>query len=110
MVCSGGVCAPWLDAGGACIAGAAAIASGCPATQTCTAGACAPVAGKAGPLAKCASDGDCDDGLFCATSGNYCYYVGGINAVCQSDHECAKDLQCLSGACHTPGYIMCATP
>ena len=50
------------------------------------------------------------DGLFCASSGSYCFYVGGVNAVCQSDHECAKDLQCLSGACHTPGYIMCASP
>ena len=62
---------------------------------------------KAGPLAKCATDADCDDGLYCAT-GNYCYYAGGVNAVCQSDHECATDLQCLNGACHTPGYIMCA--
>lgn len=109
MVCAGGVCAPWLDAGGACDASPAAIASGCPATQRCTAAACAPAAGvKAGPLAHCASDADCDDGLYCAT-GSYCYYGAGVGAVCQSDHECAKDLQCLGGVCHTPGYIMCAT-
>lgn len=108
MVCANQACTPWLDVGGACTAGGGAIASGCPATQTCTAAACAPVAGgKAGPLAKCATDGDCDDGLFCA-SGGYCYYVGGINAVCQSDHECARDLQCLMGACHVPAYVMCA--
>ena len=32
---AGGTCAPWLDAGGACNASPSAIASGCPATQTC---------------------------------------------------------------------------
>jgi hypothetical protein len=106
MTCVAGTCTPWLEVGGACATTAAN--SACPATQTCTAGACAPVAGdKVGPLAHCATDADCADGLYCA-SGNYCFYVGGINAVCQSDHECAKDLQCLKGACHTPGYIMCA--
>jgi hypothetical protein len=110
MVCTGAVCAPWHDTGSACDASGAAIASGCPATDACTAGACAPIiAGKLGPLAHCATDDDCDDGLYCATAGNYCYYAGGINAVCQSDHECAKDLQCLMGACHTPGFVMCAT-
>jgi Dickkopf N-terminal cysteine-rich region len=110
MTCQSGVCAPWLDVGGACVAGPAAIASGCPATQTCTAGACAVAPGvKAGPLAQCASDADCADGLYCSTPGNYCFYVNGVNAGCQSDHECAPDLQCVGSACHTPGYIMCAT-
>jgi hypothetical protein len=109
MTCEGGICAPWLDVGGACNASPDAIASGCPDTQTCTSGACAPVAGiKGGPLDPCTTDGDCDDGLYCSTT--YCYYVGGVNATCASDHECAADLQCLNGACHTPGYIMCATP
>jgi hypothetical protein len=109
MVCTGGICAPWLDAGSACST-ASAVANGCPSTQACTGGACAAVAGvKAGPLAHCAIDTDCADGLYCSTSGNYCFYAGGINAVCQSDHECAKDLQCVSGGCHTPGYIMCAS-
>jgi Dickkopf-like protein len=109
LVCANAVCAPWLDVGGACNASPDAIASGCPATQTCTGGACAPLAGvKAGPLDKCAVDADCADGLYCVTQGSFCDYVGGINAGCQSDHECAPDLQCLNGACHTPGYVMCA--
>ncbi len=108
MTCIAGACAPWLDVGGACTPGPSSTAGGCPATLTCSGGACAPVAGvKAGPLSHCASDGDCGDGLYCATGG-YCYYVGGVNAVCQSDHECAPDLQCVSGACHTPGYVVCA--
>ncbi|MCU1282680.1 MAG: hypothetical protein JWM53_6226 [bacterium] len=111
MVCTGGICAPWLDVGSPCSAGGGAVTSGCPSTQSCAAGACAPVAGvKAGPLAHCGNDGDCADGLYCSTSGSYCFYAGGVNAVCQSDHECAKDLQCVGGACHTPGYIMCAAP
>jgi len=110
MTCIDGTCAPWLDAGAACMPNATSTAGGCPATQTCSAGACAPIATvKAGPLAHCATDDDCDDGLYCA-SGSYCYYVGGINAVCQSDHECEKDLQCVSGACHTPATVSCAPP
>ncbi len=109
MSCESGACAPFLDVGAACDASPDAIASGCPATQSCTAGACAPVAGvKAGPLAPCTTDADCDDELFCASSN--CDYVGGVNAGCQSDDQCASDLQCVSGACHTPGYILCATP
>ena len=108
LVCTGGVCTPWLDAGGACTDGGATAASGCPATQTCSSGACTPAPGaKGGPLTRCATDPDCADGLECAT-GNFCYYVGGVNADCQADRDCAQDLQCLSGACHTPGYIMCA--
>jgi len=108
MDCIGGLCAPWLDVGSACTVATPAIESGCPATQTCTRAACTPVPDvKAGPLAHCDSDADCDVALYCA-AGGYCYYVGGINAVCQSDHECAQDLQCLSGACHVPGYLMCA--
>ena len=63
---------------------------------------------KAGPLDHCDTDADCSAGLYCSTSGNYCFYVGGVNAICQSDHECAPDLQCGKGACHTPGYVMCA--
>ena len=85
-----------------------AAASACPLDGSCQRTLCTSATGKVGPLGHCATDGDCDDGLYCAT-GSYCYYVGGVNAVCQSDHECAKDLQCLAGACHTPGYIMCAT-
>ncbi|HXU74796.1 MAG TPA: Dickkopf N-terminal cysteine-rich domain-containing protein [Polyangia bacterium] len=109
MTCESGLCAPWLDTGAACVDDPNAIASGCAASDACTGGVCAAVPGaKAGPLAHCGADADCDDGLFCA-SGNYCYYVGGINAVCQSDHECAPDLQCLMGACHAPGFIMCAS-
>lgn len=109
LFCLGGACTAWLDVGGACSAGTGGAASGCPSTQSCTAGACAPVAGaKLGPLARCGGDADCADGLYCSTSGSYCFYAGGVNAVCQSDHECARDLQCLAGACHLPGYIMCA--
>ncbi|HEY2743832.1 MAG TPA: Dickkopf N-terminal cysteine-rich domain-containing protein [Polyangia bacterium] len=109
MTCVDGACAPWLDVGAACDGSPDAIASGCPATQTCGAGACAPVAGvKAGPLEPCATDSDCDDGLFCSST--FCAYVGGVNAACSGDHECATDLQCVGGACHTPGYILCAMP
>ena len=106
MVCANGTCVPWLDVGGDCSVAGTGVA--CPATTSC-AQQCTPLPTvKAGPLAHCMTDDDCDDGLYCAT-GNYCYYVGGINAVCQTDHECQKDLQCVTGACHTPGYIMCAT-
>jgi hypothetical protein len=109
MTCESGICAPWLDAGSACVAGTAAIASGCPDTQSCTGGVCTVRPDvKAGPLDHCDSDADCSAGLYCSTSGNYCFYVGGVNAICQSDHECAPDLQCGKGACHTPGYVMCA--
>jgi len=104
MVCAGGMCTPWLDEGATCDA----TASACPQNASCLRTLCTSVAGKIGPLGHCATDADCDDGLYCA-SGNYCFYVGGVNAVCQSDHECARDLQCLAGACHTPGYVMCAT-
>ena len=109
MTCEGGVCATWLDAGMACEANPNAIASDCPATQTCTAGACAVAPDvKAGPLADCDADADCDAGLYCYTPGNYCFYAGGVNAPCRMDHECATGLQCLDGACHPPSYGMCA--
>jgi hypothetical protein len=109
LVCAGGTCVRWLDAGGACVSGGGTLASGCPATQTCSAGACAPVADvKGGPLAQCSADGDCADGLYCGANG-YCSYPGGISAPCDSDRSCAAELKCLSGACHPAGYGMCAT-
>ena len=106
--CLDGACAPWLDAGGACVPGPTSQAGGCPATQSCSGGQCSTLSAiKSGPLAQCTTDDDCADGLYCAT-GNYCYYVGGVNAACLSDRECDPELQCVSGACHTPGYVMCA--
>ena len=112
LACAGGTCATWLDAGAMCDANAVntGTATGCPATETCTDGACVTGGNpKVGPAASCGQDVDCADGLYCRTEGGYCDYVGGVNSPCQRDGECAKDLQCVSGACHTPGYIMCAS-
>jgi hypothetical protein len=107
--CVAGTCTAWLDIGAACMPDAVSPLGGCPATQTCTSGACTSnVKLSAGPLAKCTSDADCDAGLHCVAAG-YCDYVGGVNAGCTSDSDCASNLQCLDGACHTPGFIMCAT-
>lgn len=108
LACANGICSTWLDSGGACFAGPSAIASGCPATQTCTAGACAVVAGvKVGPLEHCDGDADCATGLYCLTSGNYCYYAGGVGAGCTGNRECGANLQCAMGTCHTPGSLAC---
>ncbi len=102
LACIAGACAAWLDAGGACMSGSASAASGCPSTQTCTAGACVVMPGlQLAPLAKCASDGDCATGLYCTTTG-YCYYQSGVGAGCQADHECAHGLVCSGSSCARP--------
>jgi hypothetical protein len=102
-----GACEPLKGAGAACVKPDA-----CAAGMTCTAGTCAPWSavpvstGKLGPLARCAADGDCAAGLFCAT-GSYCYYLGGVGAVCQADHECATG-KCAT-TCVRP-TTMCGPP
>jgi hypothetical protein len=104
-------CKPLVDAGQACTT-SVSLVNACKAGMTCTAGACAPWSdvpvstGKLGPLARCAADGDCAAGLFCA-SGSYCYYLGGVGAVCQADHECATG-KCAT-TCVRPS-TMCGPP
>lgn len=99
-VCLGGKCSAWLDVGGAC---AAAMPSGCPATQTCASGACAVAGGvKTGPHFPCKSDGDCADGLYC--TGSYCEYLGGERAPCTAANACAPGLSCdaTTKSCRLP--------
>lgn len=100
LVCVAGSCSAWLDAGGVC---SAATPTVCPASQACSAGSCTPAMTgvKVGPQSHCSVDGDCADGLFCASG--YCAYRGGVEAACSADHECAAGLVCgASKSCGPP--------
>ena len=89
LVCVGGTCGPWLDAGQACMP---AMPSGCPATETCTNGACASGALPHGPHQACKADGDCASGLYC--NGFSCEYQRGALGPCTADAGCQSGLSC----------------
>ena len=66
LVCVGGKCSAWSDAGGACVVTTSG-ASGCPSTQTCVNSVCQPATTvlPSGPDGRCTSDDGCGDFLWC---------------------------------------------
>jgi hypothetical protein len=102
LVCQDGMCATWLDIGDAC---SASTPSGCPASQKCMAGTCVAGDVKGGPIARCAADADCADGLYCAMG--YCLYRRGVQAPCKATNECVDGLTCSNTKCKTAAGAAC---
>lgn len=92
LVCVGGKCSAWSDAGGACLV-AASGASGCPATQTCVNSVCQPATtAVSGPGSHCTGDDGCGDSLWC--DGSLCSYRNGLGGSCRADDNCRGGLTC----------------
>jgi hypothetical protein len=107
--CFGGqACKPWLDAGQACVDGF----GGCPGSQNCRAGVCAPNSLPPLPVGlrrACAMGVPCALGFVCSAR-SICDFPVGLGGRCAGDADCGGPLcQCPATMpdCN-PGLQVCA--